>query len=83
VTESKTGEAIPFANIILFENGTQITGTTTDFDGKYKLSKVPTGNSYSLKVTSVGYQAYETVGIVVEKYKLTFVDFKLEMGNAA
>lgn len=32
LTESETGEVIPFANVTLLIDGNQILGTTTDFE---------------------------------------------------
>ena len=35
ITDSKTGEPLPFVNVILEQNGLQKAGAATDFDGKY------------------------------------------------
>jgi len=51
VTDSKTGEPLPFVNVII--KGTT-EGTTTDNDGNYTL-KVPGGN-VSLRFSFVGYE---------------------------
>ncbi len=80
VIDRETGETIPFANVILLERGTQITGAATDFDGKFRLTNVPTGNDYSLKVSVVGYSSHETTGLTVNKDKVTFADYELEAG---
>lgn len=80
VKDKSTGESIPFANVVLMDKGQQVTGASTDFDGKYRISNVPTGNSYIVKVSCVGFQSYETTSVTVNKNKITFVDFNLEGG---
>ncbi len=37
VTDAETGEAIPFANVILYQDGEKIGGTISDFDGNYRI----------------------------------------------
>lgn len=54
VTDGQTGEALPFANIMLV--GTQH-GATTDLNGLFIINRVPAG-SYTLKATMVGYSDY-------------------------
>ena len=43
ITDKKTGEPIPFANIIVEVGGVQIGGSTTDFDGNYMIKPIPPG----------------------------------------
>lgn len=50
VTDSKTGETLPFVNIVI--EGTTM-GTTTDVDGKYAVTLTPP--NLTLKFTYVGY----------------------------
>ena len=51
------GEPMPFANVILFFNDDVITGTSTDFDGNYKieLDKSYINKEFKLEVDFVGY----------------------------
>ena len=51
VNDERTNEPIPFANVVL--QGFQ-TGTTTDFDGAFELTGVPSGLQ-NLQVSFVGY----------------------------
>ena len=37
VIDKDTGEPIPFANIVLENGGTQVGGTSSDFDGNYDI----------------------------------------------
>ena len=58
----ETGEAIPFANVVL--EGTRY-GAATDINGFYLINKMPEGN-YTLRVRFVGYQEY-TEPITIKK----------------
>ncbi len=76
VYDKETGEPMMFSNVVL-EN-TQI-GTTTDVNGYFVLSKIKAG-SYSIKVTSLGYETY-IESIKVEKNKV--VALKIELSPSA
>ncbi|MGE4541177.1 MAG: DUF5686 family protein [Bacteroidales bacterium] len=54
VKDSKTDEALPFVNIVLNDG---IFGGTTDIDGKFHL--ISSEPVYQLRMSYVGYQAYE------------------------
>ncbi len=54
LTDSETGEAIPFANVVL--DGTRY-GVATDLNGFYLINKMPAGE-YTLRVRFVGYKEY-------------------------
>ncbi|MDC1063899.1 carboxypeptidase-like regulatory domain-containing protein, partial [Flavobacteriales bacterium] len=63
ISDVMTGEAIPFANVVIEKGGDQYAGTTTDFDGKYTIKPIEPGN-YSIKATFVGYQTVEVTGVI-------------------
>lgn len=54
LTDNGTGEAIPFANVVL--DGTKY-GNATDINGFYLINKMPEG-TYKLRVRYVGYEEY-------------------------
>lgn len=54
LTDEKTGESIPFANVVL--DGTKY-GSATDINGFYLINKFPAG-TYTLRVRFVGYEEY-------------------------
>lgn len=54
LTDNETGEAIPFANVVL--DGTRF-GVATDLNGFYLINKMPAGE-YELRVRFVGYKEY-------------------------
>jgi CRISPR/Cas system CMR-associated protein Cmr5 small subunit len=76
ITDKSTGEAIPFANIVLYQNEKQITGTTSDIDGYYIVKPITTGK-YDVKVSYVGYQSMQITGIYINADKITFQDIAI------
>ena len=78
VVDKDTGEPIPFANIVLENGGTQVGGTSSDFDGNYDINPIPPG-TYDLKATFVGYNTFIMKGIVIPANKITFQDVSMSM----
>ncbi|MGD1843666.1 MAG: DUF5686 family protein [Thermonemataceae bacterium] len=70
VTDTETGEPIPFANIF-FKNHTSV-GTSTDVDGYYTLQTE--WNNDSLQVT---YLSYQTAAKFPSQQLLQIIDFQL------
>ncbi|MDX1362718.1 MAG: TonB-dependent receptor [Arenibacter latericius] len=66
-------DPVPFANIIV--KGTSV-GTTSDFDGKYKLALEE--GTYSLAFSYLGYKTVEVTDIVVSKQETIKLDVTLE-----
>ena len=62
ITDRKTGESLPGANVIV-ENS--LVGASTDSDGRFRISKAPVGLQ-TLRVSYVGYSA-ERVKLQVKK----------------
>jgi len=56
VQDEKTKEALPFANVVLYSQETQVGIAQTDFDGKFKM-QLDTLNIQQLKmvITFIGY----------------------------
>ncbi len=74
--DSKTNDPIPFANVILCK-GTNIIATTTDFDGKYKISlEYETSVQYLLKVN---YISYDTASIAINIPKVILRNDKMPL----
>lgn len=80
IVKDDKGEPIPFANVVLMEAGEQVTGASTDFDGKYKIKAVKPGNNYTIVVSVVGFTSQEKRGISINASKQTFVDFDMSAG---
>ena len=79
VTHTETGETLPFVNVVLFLNGNQITGGTTDFDGKYTIKPINPG-TYDVLFSFVGYTPKRITGVVVNANKIQFVNGTLSEG---
>lgn len=79
LTDKSNGEALPFVNILLLKNGTNVGGGTTDFDGNYTIKPLEPG-SYTVKVSFVGYTAQTIEGVVVKSSKSTYLDIALSSG---
>jgi hypothetical protein len=79
VIDKATGEPLPFANVVAFKDGSQVTGATTDFDGNYVLKPLSPGK-YEIQATYVGYQSVSIDGVVVNADKNTNLTIKMAQG---
>ncbi len=79
VKDKKTGEPLPFANVVVLSGESQVGGGSTDFDGKYSIKPIPPGK-YNLKVVFVGYNPQVISGVLIQGGKITFQDLSLESG---
>ena len=73
------GEAVPFCNVMLMQNGQQIIGTTTDFDGNYTIKPVPPGK-HSIEFSYVGFQTKKITGIYAQANQTTAIDAEMDKG---
>ena len=76
VIDKETKEPIPFANIVLENNGTMTGGATSDFDGNYQIKPIPPGK-YSLKATYIGYKTVIVNGMAISADKTRFYDIEM------
>ena len=76
VTDEKTGEELPFVNVIVKQNGKLVSGGTTDFDGVYIIKYLKEGTC-DIEVATVGYQSYKRTGVKVLSTGFTVVDVQL------
>jgi hypothetical protein len=77
--DSETGEPLPFVNIVLQKGDRQVTGSATDFDGKYTIKPIQPG-VYDVLISYVGYNAKKIEGVQINNGKITFVDIELDAG---
>lgn len=75
--DAETDEPLPFVNVVLLQNGSQITGVSTDMDGRYRIKPISPG-IYDIHITSVGYQKVKIEGVVINVNKFTFQDVALD-----
>jgi hypothetical protein len=76
IMDSETKEPIPFANIIMEQNGNQITGGTSDFDGICLIKPVPAGR-FNVKTSFVGYQTMQINNVLIIEDQIRFLDVEL------
>ncbi len=76
ITDAKTKEPMPFVNIVVKQDGKQVHGGQTDFDGIYTIKPLAVGK-YDIEVSSVGYNRYVQTGINVKASGFTVVDVAL------
>jgi outer membrane receptor protein involved in Fe transport len=79
VTDATSGEALIFANVILFKNGNLITGAQTDLDGNYVFSSIDPG-TYDVEASYTGYPSQRQTGVLILAGKAIRLDFKLDVG---
>lgn len=77
VLDAETGEPIPFANVVVEQNGNQIGGGVSDFDGNYTVKPIPAGR-FTVKASYVGYKALQINDVVVNNDRVRFLDLKLQ-----
>jgi len=77
ITDAETKEPIPFANVVLESGGKQVGGTSTDIDGRYRISPVPAGR-YDLKASSVGFKPIMVTGVIISPDQITFKNITME-----
>jgi len=77
VLEAGTNEPVPFANVVIELNGTQIAGTSTDFDGNYVIKPIPSG-TFDLVSSSIGYTTHMVSNISIYPGKVRFFDIEMQ-----
>lgn len=79
ITDGDTQDPLPFASVVVFLNGNQVSGTNTDFDGKYTIKPISPG-TYDVLVSFVGYQPKKITGVQIVANKIRFVDAVISAG---
>lgn len=78
--DKANNEAIPFANVVVYQNGVQVGVGTTNMDGEAVVKPLTPGK-YDVKGVYVGYQASEIKGVVVGEGKMVPVTISLSSGD--
>ena len=69
VTDGDLGDPLPFASVVVFLNGNQVSGTNTDFDGKFTIKPIAPG-TYDVLISFVGYQPKKITGVKINANKI-------------
>ncbi len=78
--DKTTGEAIPFANVVAYQNGLQVGVGTTDMDG-YAMIKPLAPGKYDVKGVYVGYNPKQLTDINVTESSTKQVVLELDNGG--
>lgn len=73
-------EAIPFANIVVYQGGVQVGVGTTNMDGETVIKPLSPGK-YEVKGVYVGYQSAEVTGVLVGEGKTAYITIALSNGD--
>lgn len=75
VIDGDTKQPIPYAKVLLIQNGTVKGGANTDDDGKFQINSIAPG-SYDVEVRNEGdgYQPTAMTGVIVNAERITFLD---------
>ncbi len=76
VVDPKTKEPVPFANVVAKQDGKQIRGTQTDFDGNFTIKPLNVGK-YDIEVSCVGYNKYVRQALDVKASGFTVCNIDL------
>ena len=76
ITDKKTGEVLPFVNVVVQQGDRQISGSASDINGVYTIKPLTPG-SYNVVVSFVGYQKAQVNGVTINSDQITFLDFAL------
>lgn len=80
ITDKTTGETVIGATVVIHKGDQQVTGTTTDFDGKYHLSLAP--GIYDVVVSYLSYGKQTITGLEIVRGKTNLLDITLEEETA-
>jgi hypothetical protein len=69
-------ESLPFANVVVEQNGAKVQGGATNMDGEVTFTSISPGK-YDVKATFVGYQTLQKVGVIVSVDKATYLNFEM------
>ncbi|HON18679.1 MAG TPA: carboxypeptidase-like regulatory domain-containing protein [Salinivirgaceae bacterium] len=76
IFDAESKEPVPFANVIVEQDGNQITGGTSDFDGICLIKPVPAGR-FTVRASYVGYSKAQINGVLVIADKIIYLDIPL------
>ena len=78
VTDSSTGESIPFANVIVLDDSlNQVNGASTDIDGGFNIKPIKPG-TYNVQVNYVGYSKMLIKEVIISPNTPTTLNIKLQ-----
>ena len=77
VIDKDTRQPIPGVNVILMDDTTNLSGTTTDFGGRYTLKELSIGR-HALQFSFIGYLPQYTNNVIVNSGRQTILNIEIE-----
>jgi hypothetical protein len=77
LTDGKSNQPLPFSNVMLYENGTQIAQGVTDIDGKFTIGPFGEFHGQKLELKCVN-EGYRDSTIIIKSVK-NFASIKMKM----
>jgi len=78
IDEYPTNQPVPYTNISLLNNeDSLVNGTVSDFEGNYKINKIPFGK-YSLEITQLGYLDQKISDVEIRNGENLRIDISLK-----
>lgn len=78
--DKETNEYIPFANIVVSQNGNFVSGGVTDFNGDFNIKPLSPG-SYDVEISSLGYEKRKYERIVIKSGTTTYLECTLNTSS--
>lgn len=76
VTDKATGQALPFANVVVEQGNKQVAGTPTDIDGYAELKPLDPG-TYNIRAVYTGYHDYVVDAVKVNQDVLAYLEIPM------
>lgn len=76
VYDAETNEILPFANVTLYKNNEQISGTVSDLDGAFMFNPIQPGR-YDIKVNYIGYEVVNLTNFTISPNVVNYQDIKI------
>lgn len=80
VKEKGCDEPVPYANILIYQEGTPVSTAVADISGAFKTRNLEPG-CYDVQISSIGFTTTRVVGVVVKPERSTPISVDLPSGN--
>lgn len=80
LSDNTNNEALPFANVAVYQNGVKIAMATTDMDGRCEFKNLVPGK-YDFKAVYIGYMAQEIKNVDAFAGKTNWLNIKMKGGS--
>lgn len=78
ISDADSGEPLPFVSLAVTQNGSVVSGSTTDADGRFSIKPLPSGG-YQVNVNYVGYDPM-TYSLNIRDKEMEYLDVRMKSG---